>query len=124
MSSVFQQQLRCFGPGPWFSRTPVDIGTPAHNSVRYLPLVHTFRCPLRSVPPSVSVSIGVSVSVSVGVSQKIGQTHSELVVDLKGLLRYSRPPSFAWSGLAPDGSSLLVRNLSTDEIYALDLDLP
>jgi eukaryotic-like serine/threonine-protein kinase len=55
---------------------------------------------------------------------KTGQTHSELVVDLKGLLRYSSPPSYGWSGLAPDGSSLLVRNLSTDEIYALDLDLP
>jgi hypothetical protein len=29
-----------------------------------------------------------------------------------------------WSGLTPDGSPLFVRNLSTDEIYALDLDLP
>jgi Tol biopolymer transport system component len=55
---------------------------------------------------------------------KIGQTHSELVGELKGLLRYSSPPAYGWSGLAPDGSSLMVRNLSTDEIYALDLDLP
>ena len=55
---------------------------------------------------------------------KVGQTHSELLVDLKGLLRYSTPPAYGWSGIAPDGSALFTRDLSTDEIYALDLDLP
>jgi serine/threonine protein kinase/Tol biopolymer transport system component len=55
---------------------------------------------------------------------KVGQTHSELIVDLKGLLRYSSAPAFGWSNVSPDGSALFVRNLSTDEIYALDLDLP
>ena len=30
----------------------------------------------------------------------------------------------AWSGLAPEGSALFVRDLSTDEIYSLDLELP
>jgi len=55
---------------------------------------------------------------------KVGQTHSELVVDLKGLHRYLSPPAFGWSGIAPDGSSLFARDLSTDEIYALDLELP
>jgi Tol biopolymer transport system component len=29
-----------------------------------------------------------------------------------------------WSGLAPDGSPLLVRDISTQEIYALDWKLP
>jgi hypothetical protein len=29
-----------------------------------------------------------------------------------------------WSGLAPDGSPLLVRDISTQEIYALDWTLP
>jgi hypothetical protein len=29
-----------------------------------------------------------------------------------------------WSNVAPDGSALFNRNLSTDEIYALDLELP
>ena len=29
-----------------------------------------------------------------------------------------------WSGLAPDGSPLFVRDLSDEEIYALDVDLP
>jgi Tol biopolymer transport system component len=55
---------------------------------------------------------------------KVGENHSEQVADLKGLLRYSVPPAYAWSGLAPDGSALFARDLSTDEIYALDLELP
>ena len=55
---------------------------------------------------------------------RLGQTHSELLVDLKGLLRYSVEPAYGWSNIAPDGSALFVRNLSTDEIYALDLELP
>jgi hypothetical protein len=55
---------------------------------------------------------------------KVGQTHSELLIDLKGLLRYETPPAYGWSGIAPDGSALFVRDLSTHEIYALDLDLP
>jgi serine/threonine protein kinase len=55
---------------------------------------------------------------------KVGETHSELVADLKGLVRYSAAPAFGWSAPAPDGSPLVARSLSTDEIYALDLELP
>jgi hypothetical protein len=55
---------------------------------------------------------------------RIGQTRSELVVDLKDLRRFSLTWVGAWSGLAPDGSSLFVRDLSTDDIYSLDLELP
>jgi eukaryotic-like serine/threonine-protein kinase len=55
---------------------------------------------------------------------KLGQTRSELVLDLKDLRRYSLTLVGAWSGLAPDGSALFVRDLSTDEIYSLDLELP
>jgi hypothetical protein len=29
-----------------------------------------------------------------------------------------------WSGLAPDGSPLVVRDISTQEIYSLDVDFP
>jgi hypothetical protein len=29
-----------------------------------------------------------------------------------------------WTGLAPDGSPLVVRDISNQEIYALDLQLP
>ena len=55
---------------------------------------------------------------------KVGQTHSEFLFDLKGLNRYSAPPAYGWSGVAPDGAALFTRDLSTDEIYALDLYLP
>jgi eukaryotic-like serine/threonine-protein kinase len=55
---------------------------------------------------------------------RIGETRSELVADLNGILRYNSSPAFGWSGLAPDGSPLFTRERSTDEIYALDLDLP
>jgi Tol biopolymer transport system component len=50
---------------------------------------------------------------------KVGQTGSELVVDLSNLRRLG-----PWSGLAPDGSPLFIRDVSSDDIYALDLKLP
>jgi WD40 repeat protein len=55
---------------------------------------------------------------------KVSQNHSELIADLKGLLRYDAAPAFTWSGLAPDRSALFDRDLSTDEIYAVDGELP
>ncbi len=55
---------------------------------------------------------------------RVGQTRSEPVLDLKDLRRFSLSIVGAWSGLAPDGSALFVRDLSTDEIYSLDLELP
>jgi dipeptidyl aminopeptidase/acylaminoacyl peptidase len=51
---------------------------------------------------------------------KLGETHSQLVVDLKDLHQFE----FDWAGLTPDGSPLFMRDLSTDEIYSLDVDLP
>lgn len=50
---------------------------------------------------------------------KIGQAQSELVVNLNNLRRLG-----PWSGLAPDGSPLFIRDVSADDIYALDLELP
>jgi len=55
---------------------------------------------------------------------KVGQTRSEFVLDMTNLHRYGDPLIGAWSGLAPDGSALFVRDLSTQEVYALDLELP
>jgi eukaryotic-like serine/threonine-protein kinase len=55
---------------------------------------------------------------------RVGSTRSELVNDLKNLRRYMAPVAGWWSGIAPDGSALFARDLSTDEIYALDLSLP
>jgi serine/threonine protein kinase/Tol biopolymer transport system component len=55
---------------------------------------------------------------------QVGQDRSELLVDLKALTRFKSRAAGPWSSIAPDGSALFVRDLSTDEIYALDLELP
>jgi Tol biopolymer transport system component/predicted Ser/Thr protein kinase len=54
---------------------------------------------------------------------KVGKTKSEPVVSLKGLRRYFGPVG-SWSGLAPDGAPIFVRDISTQEIYALDVQFP
>jgi eukaryotic-like serine/threonine-protein kinase len=54
---------------------------------------------------------------------QLGQTRPELIVDLKDLHQFMSRIG-PWSGITPDGSPLFVRDLSTDEIYALDLELP
>jgi Tol biopolymer transport system component/DNA-binding winged helix-turn-helix (wHTH) protein len=55
---------------------------------------------------------------------QVGQTRSELLADLKALTRFKSRAAGPWSDIAPDGSALFVRDLSTDEIYVLDLELP
>jgi hypothetical protein len=47
---------------------------------------------------------------------KLGQ-----LVSLKNIRRSG---SYLWTGLAPDGSPLLLRDVATEEIYALDLNAP
>jgi serine/threonine protein kinase len=54
---------------------------------------------------------------------KVGQTQFEPIVDLKGINRYFGPFGL-WSGIAPDGSPILDRDISTQEIYALDVQFP
>ena len=54
---------------------------------------------------------------------KVGDDHPERIVDLKDLKQFSGDLG-NWSGITPDESQLFVRDLSTDEIYALDLLLP
>jgi Tol biopolymer transport system component len=54
---------------------------------------------------------------------RVGKTRPEFLLDLKDIPRYGGY-GWAWSGLTPDDSALLVRDVSTDEIYALDLELP
>jgi eukaryotic-like serine/threonine-protein kinase len=46
------------------------------------------------------------------------------IVSLKNVRRFFPPLTGTWSGLAPDGSPIVVRNISTQEIYALDWKLP
>jgi len=54
---------------------------------------------------------------------KLGATESERFLSWGGLRRLSGPWGM-WSGLAPDGSVLAVRDVSSHEIYELDLQLP
>jgi Tol biopolymer transport system component len=55
---------------------------------------------------------------------KLGQSRSELLLNPKGVSRYENDFFGPWSGLAPDESWLFVRDLSTQEVYALDIELP
>ena len=54
---------------------------------------------------------------------RIADSHVEPVVTLKDVRRFWGAWG-PWTGLAPDGSPLLVRDVSNEEIYALDLELP
>jgi serine/threonine protein kinase/Tol biopolymer transport system component len=55
---------------------------------------------------------------------KVGAAHSETLFSLKGMLLFRANVAGTWSGLAPDGSALFTRDISTQEIYALDVELP
>jgi hypothetical protein len=54
---------------------------------------------------------------------RVADGQIERVVSLKNIRRFF-PQSGAWSGMAPDGSPLLVRDISNQEVYALDLQWP
>jgi len=54
---------------------------------------------------------------------KLGESKSERFLSWKDLRRFSAVWG-AWSGVAPDGSVLSVRDVSSHEVYALDLQLP
>jgi len=54
---------------------------------------------------------------------KLGQNQFEPVVDLKGIHRFLGPWA-EWNGITPDSSPLIVRDISTHEIYALDVQWP
>jgi eukaryotic-like serine/threonine-protein kinase len=55
---------------------------------------------------------------------KVGDARSEALFALKGLSLFSATMAGTWSGLAPDGSPLFARDVSLQEIYSLDLELP
>jgi len=54
---------------------------------------------------------------------KLGETKSEELFSLADLNQY-QGSSGTWGGQAPDGSRLHIQDLSTQEIYALDVDFP
>ena len=49
---------------------------------------------------------------------------SERVLSLAGIRRVSVPFGVQWTGLAPDNSAVIMRDVGIREIYALRLDLP
>lgn len=49
---------------------------------------------------------------------------SERVLSLAGVRRVSVPFGVQWTGLAPDNSALIMRDVGIREIYAMRLDLP
>jgi len=54
---------------------------------------------------------------------KVGETQAERVFVLHGIDRYLGPFGL-WSGRTPNGSSMFVRDRSTQEVYSLKIDLP
>ena len=54
----------------------------------------------------------------------VGVNHPEDIFSLQGLQRYGGDSWDAWAGQAPDNSRLFTRDLSTKDIYALDVDFP
>jgi Tol biopolymer transport system component len=54
---------------------------------------------------------------------KLGESQSKRFLTWDGLRRLSGVWG-SWSGIAPDGSVLAVRDVSSHEVYALDLQLP
>jgi Tol biopolymer transport system component/DNA-binding winged helix-turn-helix (wHTH) protein len=54
---------------------------------------------------------------------RISDLHLETIVSLKDGRRYYGEFG-PWTGMAPDGSPLMVRDISNEEIYSLDLQLP
>jgi len=54
---------------------------------------------------------------------KVGENHAERVFVLEGIERYPGPFGL-WTGRAPDGSWMFVRDRSTQEVYQLAVELP
>jgi eukaryotic-like serine/threonine-protein kinase len=71
-----------------------------------------------------SIYIGRNLGTEPSVEKlKLGEHLSERFLAWNGLRRFSGVWG-PWSGVAPDGSVLAVRDVSAHEIYALDLQLP
>jgi hypothetical protein len=50
--------------------------------------------------------------------------HMERIVSFKDIPRPFQALGAQWSGLAPDGSPLIMRDVGNREIYALDVQWP
>jgi Tol biopolymer transport system component/DNA-binding winged helix-turn-helix (wHTH) protein len=54
---------------------------------------------------------------------RLSDLHLDIVAKIGDIRRYYGPFG-PWTGVAPDGSPLLVRDVNNEEIYSLDLQLP
>jgi serine/threonine protein kinase/Tol biopolymer transport system component len=55
---------------------------------------------------------------------KVGATASETLFTLKGMARFTTNMVGEWSGLTPEGFPLFTRDISAQEVYALDWQIP
>jgi len=55
---------------------------------------------------------------------RVSDRKMEHVVDLEDLGRVTTGRFVAWFGLTPDGSVVVGRDMSAQEIYALDMEWP
>jgi Tol biopolymer transport system component len=75
-------------------------------------------------PDSKYIGFDTSFTVDPGFFRvRVADGQIERVASLKNIHRFF-PQWGEWSGMAPDGSPLFVRDISTQEIYALDWRLP
>jgi Tol biopolymer transport system component len=55
---------------------------------------------------------------------RVADRRLERITSLKDFRRAMETNGGPWSGLAPDGSPLLLRNVGTQEVYALNVEFP
>jgi eukaryotic-like serine/threonine-protein kinase len=55
---------------------------------------------------------------------KVGEIHPETLFPFKALRPYSTPDFGSWTDNAPDNSRMFLRDVSTQNLYTLDVDFP
>jgi serine/threonine protein kinase/Tol biopolymer transport system component len=76
-------------------------------------------------PAWTSDSRYVEYSTSIEVRRiKVGESHPETLFSVKGLREYSTPDFGTWTDNAPDNTRMFLRNVSSQNIYTLDVDFP
>ena len=55
---------------------------------------------------------------------KVGESHPEILFSIKELHQYSTPEFGAWNDNASDNSRMFLRDVSTQNLYTLDVDFP
>jgi hypothetical protein len=55
---------------------------------------------------------------------KVGETHPETLFSTKGFHQYFTPDFGTWTDNATDNSRMFLRDVSTQNLYTLDVDFP